>query len=780
MTPLTDTFIMPRLATDDPDGCLLCATRVANRLREEFGILQVEVDPAPARLTFTFDSAALTADRINSVAVESATEMSSRFVHEVIPVEGMDCANCAQKIEIGVGRIDGVEQCAVNLMAARVAVEYDRGLTDREIINRRIIDLGYGVASPDNASGEESGTLRQLISRRENQQVTVSAVLTILGITLLATSIAPAVATVSFLAAVIAGGLPLARKGIRSLIFTRTFDINILMTVAVIGAVLIGEWVEAAVVVVLFSLSEALEGYAMDRARNSIRSLMNLAPANALTLRKGEEIVVPASEVEPGETIIVRPGEKVPLDGVLKSGSGSVNQAALTGESLPVAKESGDALLAGTLNGSTPLTITVTRYAGDSSVARIIQLVEHAQAQRAPIQRTIDRFARYYTPAVMALAALIAIVPPLLTGDWSSWIYRSLVLLVIACPCALVLSTPISIVSALSAAARRGILIKGGAVLERAASIATIAFDKTGTLTTGEIQVTTVLPAGEADPDTILSLAASLEKHSEHPLGRAIVREAQRKQLSTTAAVDVETITGAGLTASVDGIRYTIGSLKLFPSADITPTVSAAIETIEGSGGTAVFIGNETEIVGLIGLADTIRSEAAQSTRTLHQLGIENLVMLSGDREPAAAEIAKQTGIDTFEAELMPAEKLEAVERLKSSGRTVAMVGDGVNDAPALAAADIGIAMGAAGTDAALETADIALMSDDLTGLARVVELGRRTRTIIGANIALALSTKAIFLGLAVTGTATLWMAIFADVGTSLIVIANGLRLYRD
>jgi Cd2+/Zn2+-exporting ATPase len=706
-------------------------------------------------------------------------ELDQRYAHEVLAIEGMDCADCARKVEQGVGRMTGVESAAVNLMAARLAVEYDRTQVDAGRIARRVHELGY-EASADTTQQARETSLPGFLVRRANWPSLAAAAFTVLGIVLTIAGVGAPLAIAPLLTAVVVGGLPLARKGLMNLIHNRSLDINALMTIAVIGAVVIGEWVEASVVVVLFAVSEALEGYAMDRARQTIRSLMSLTPPTAFVEQPTGEVELPVEQVQPGDTVIVRPGQRVPLDGVVTRGASSVDQASLTGESLPVAKETGDALSAGTLNGAGPLTMLVTRRASDSSMAKIIHLVEQAQAQRAPVQRFVDRFARVYTPAVLVLAVVMTTVPPLLGASFEEWFYRSLVLLVIACPCALVLSTPVAIVSALAAAARNGILIKGGAYLERAAAIDTIAFDKTGTLTLGQPEVTAVVPLNGYRADELLATAASIERHSEHALGRAIVRAAQARELPLGQAAGVLSVTGAGLTATYAGAEYRIGSRRMFDGAGLPEQATAAVAEIERAGGTAVLLGRAEQIDGVIGLVDVARPETRAALTDLHRAGVKRLVMLSGDRAPAARQIAAQLGLDEFRAELLPQQKLDAIAELKQSGGVVAMVGDGVNDAPALAAADLGIAMGVAGTDAALETADIALMGDDLRGLARVIALGRRAKRTIAANIAFSLGVKAIFLALALGGFATLWMAIFADVGTSLIVIANGLRLFRE
>ncbi len=761
--------------------CPNCAERVATRLRDVPGIQMVTLDAesVPTRLLYTYETDTVSPDTIEKLVSQELVDNGEHYVHQVLAIEGMDCADCALTLERGVGRLTGVEEASVNFGAARMTVEYDRRSIDLPAIDQRIRELGYTITQPDQGTVSERSALWRLVTRRNNILALSSGVLTLAGgIGQLLAAPAP-LPIAAYGTAVVIGGAPLAQKGLRVLRTTRTLDINLLMTLAVVGAVAIGEWFEAATVVFLFSLGEALEGYAMDRVRRSVRSLLALAPPVALVRRGSTEVETPVADIDLGETVIVRSGERVPLDGVVISGTSSVDQSSLTGESLPVSKQADDDLFAGTMNGSGPLIMRVTRLAGDSSVARIIRMVEHAQAQRAPVQRIVDRFARIYTPAVIAIAASIAIVPPLFGASWLEWFSRALVLLVISCPCALVLSTPISIVSALSAAARNGVLVKGGAILERIGSVDTVAFDKTGTLTTGRPALTRILALGGRTDDEVLALAATLERHSEHPLGRAVVQAAQDRTLVVDEATDEQVIHGAGLIGMLNGREYRIGSARLFGDVALPPEAISAIKDIEAAGGTAILVGSTSAVHGVIGVADTLRADARGALEALHAAGVKRIVMLSGDREGAVRHIATATGIDDARSEMLPDEKLAAIGRLRERGRVVAMVGDGVNDAPSLAAADVGIAMGVAGSDAAVETADIALMGDDLRGLAMTIRMGRRTKRIVAANIALALGTKAIFLSLAVAGTATLWMAIAADMGTSLLVIANGMRLLR-
>jgi Cd2+/Zn2+-exporting ATPase len=587
---------------------------------------------------------------------------------------------------------------------------------------------------------------------------------------------------IPLLAAVVAlSGWHIGRRALGAL-RARSLDINVLMTVAVVGAAIIGEWFEGAMVVLLFAVAQLLETRAMDRARGAIRALMELTPAEAVVRRDGGERRVGVDEVRVGEVIVVRPGEKIPLDGRVAAGHSAVNQAPVTGESLPADKAPGDDVFAGTINGRGALEVTVTRPRRDTTLARIIHLVERAQAQRAPSQSVVDRFARSYTPLVLALAVAVAVVPPLATGaPFEPWFYRSLVLLVISCPCALVISTPVSIVSALAGAARHGVLIKGGAHLERIGAIRCVAFDKTGTLTHGRLRVVGIEAVNGAVPEAVLSLAASLETRSEHPIGRAIVRRAEEEGVMLVPADAFQALPGRGAEARVHGVTALVGNHRLFEERRLcTPAIDARLEELAARGCTAVLVAADGAPVGLIAVADEVREAGKEAVRLLREQGVARVVLLTGDNANAARAIARALGLDGYRAELLPEDKVAAIEALRAEHGPVAMIGDGVNDAPALAAADVGIAMGAAGTDAALETADIALMADDLAKIPFAFRLSRATVRIIKANLAFSIALKAIFLALGVAGVATLWMAVVADMGASLVVIANGLRLLRQ
>ena len=581
---------------------------------------------------------------------------------------------------------------------------------------------------------------------------------------------------IAFGVAVVSGGWFIAPKAVAA---ARRFspDMNLLMSIAVVGAIFIKAWDEAASVIFLFSLAELLESYSVTRARRAISSLMELAPDTAL-LKTGE---VPVEQVQVGDIILIRPGARIPLDGVVTSGESSVNQAPITGESMPVDKQPGNDVFAGSINERGSLEVRVTKLSTDSTLAKIIHLVEKAQEQKAPAQRFVDVFARYYTPAVIVLALLIAVAPPLLFGQaWGVWFYRALVMLVIACPCALVISTPVSVVSGLTAAARHGVLIKGGAVLESLGKLRALAVDKTGTITEGRPRVTEVVPLNQTDEHELLRVAAALEAHSEHPLAQAILAHAP----AAPRAEKFQAVAGKGATGYIHGHEYFIGNHRLVEELAVcSPETERRIEEIERRAQTAVIVGHRPhadckgEVIGVIAIGDTIRPQAAAAVQRLHRAGVQRIVMLTGDNRATAEVIAKQAGITEVIAELLPDEKVERVRELLASEQHVGMVGDGINDAPALAAASVGIAMGVAGTDAALETADVALMADDLGKLPEAIALGRRTERIIQFNIGFAILIKLVFLALAATGKATMWMAVAADMGASLVVIANGLRL---
>ncbi|MCC6748346.1 MAG: heavy metal translocating P-type ATPase [Deltaproteobacteria bacterium] len=587
-------------------------------------------------------------------------------------------------------------------------------------------------------------------------------------------------AVLPYLGAAISGAwfiLPRALLALRKL----RPDMNLLMTIAAAGAVAIGEWFEAATVTFLFSLALLLESWSVGRARRAIQALVAVTPPMA-RLRSGPEAPVTeraVAEVPVGATVLVRPGERVPLDGVLLAGTTEVDQSPITGESRPVPKTVGDQLFAGTINGDGAIELRTTSTLEDTQLSRIVRMVEEAQSRRAPSEQWVERFARIYTPVMLALAVLLATVPPLIAGGgWGRWLYQALVLLVIACPCALVISTPVSVVSGLTAAARAGILIKGGAFLETAAHLKGMALDKTGTLTHGRARVQKVLPLNEHTEGDLLRIAAALESNSTHPLARAVLDYAAKALVEAKPAESFQALQGLGAEGVVDGTRYWIGSHRLLEErGQETPEIHQQAATLEDAGHSLVAIGNDRHVCGLISVGDGVREAADGVVRALHDLGLEKVVMLTGDNRHTAEAVGVATGVDEIKAELLPGDKVKAVEDLARRLGVVAMVGDGVNDAPALAASSLGIAMGGIGTAAAVETADVTLIADDLGRLPWLVEHARRTLRVIHQNIYFALGVKALFLVLAAANLATLWMAIAADMGASLLVVANGLRL---
>ncbi|WP_208982350.1 cation-translocating P-type ATPase [Pseudovibrio sp. JE062] len=587
---------------------------------------------------------------------------------------------------------------------------------------------------------------------------------------------------VLYMLAIVAGLRLVAPKGWYALRTLRP-DMNLLMLVAVAGAIGIGEWFEGATVAFLFSLSLYLESWSVGRARKAVAALMDIAPTVVRLLKPdGGEEEVAANSVKPGAVFVVRGGDRIPLDGVVRKGVGSVDQAPITGESVPVMKEAGDDVYAGTINGEGSFEVEATKGADDTMLARIIRMVSEAQARRAAAEQWVEKFARVYTPAVMVLAVLLAVIPPLLFGAaWMDWFYRALVLLVIACPCALVISTPVSIVAGLTSAARNGVLIKGGVFLELPARLKALAFDKTGTITNGLPTVTDVYPLSGHSVEELLVRAASLEARSSHPLAEAILTRAKEDGVAYQPAENVELLPGRGLSGQRNGKSYWLGSRRFLNEKDFDiGEADAKARELEAEGKTVVAVGTDAHVCGLIALADTVRDTAEELVSQLHNAGVEKLVMLTGDNKATAERVAASVGIDEVRAELLPEDKVAAVEQLSHEYETVAMIGDGVNDAPAMARASFGVAMGAIGSDAAIETADIALMKDDLSCLPWLIHHSKRTLQIIHQNIAFAFVVKGLLVILTALGFASLWAAILGDVGATLIVVTNALRLLKD
>ncbi|WPZ19077.1 heavy metal translocating P-type ATPase [Geobacillus subterraneus] len=689
-------------------------------------------------------------------------------------VQGLTCTNCAAKFEQNVKSLPGVKEAKVNFGAAKLTVWGEATIDELE-------QAGAFEQLTIREERERTVQREPFWKRKENRNVFASVALLLFGVAADAAD-KGMLAIAMYLAAIVIGGYSLFWTGLRNLARWQ-FDMKTLMTIAILGAAAIGEWQEGAVVVILFAISEALESYSMDRARRSIASLMEMAPAAATIRRGAEEVTVPVEDVRVGDVMIVKPGGKIALDGIVISGASTVNEAAITGESLPVEKAVGDAVFAGTLNGEGFLEVEVTKRADETTLAKMIDLVEEAQAERAPSQAFIDRFARYYTPFIIVTALLIAIVPPfVMGGGWLDWVYRGLAVLVIGCPCALVISTPVAIVTAIGNAARRGVLIKGGVYLEQIGRLRAVAFDKTGTLTKGKPAVTDVV-VYEGSREQLLAVAAAIEKRSQHPLASAIVRKAEEEgaPFLDVAVEEFQSLTGQGVKAVIAGNTYYIGSPALFTSliGKLPDEAEKQISAFRDEGKTVMAVGTADRLLGLVAAADQLRPSAPETVAALRRLGVAEVVMVTGDHEQTARAIGRQAGVSDIRAGLLPEQKLAAIRDLKQRCGVTAMIGDGVNDAPALAAADIGVAMGGAGTDTALETADVVLMADDLRQLPYTVRLGRRTLAVIRQNIAVALGLKVLALVAAVPGWLTLWLAVFADMGATLLVTLNSMRLLR-
>lgn len=724
-----------------------------------------------------------------------------------VRVGGMDCGNCAKTIEVGVQQISGVVSASVSFTTERLQVVYDSQQMSETAISDRVKALGYTVEQTTEASSErhtqcsshdrdwehthdrdrpasqptqkpDPTNWRFWIANRRGQSVILAGVGIVFGLLAQQLTLTIWIARAFYGIGIVVAGYPIARAGLFELRLRRA-DMNLLMTISVIGAVILGDWFEGALVVFLFSLGTTLQAFTFGRTRNAIRALMDLTPATA-TVKQGErEITVPVESIGSGEILTIRPGQRVALDGVVVSGTSAIDSSPITGESIPEDKAPGDPVYAGTLNQAGFLEVKVTHTASDTTVAKIIHLVEQAQESRAPSQQWVDKFANVYTPIVILVAIAIALIPPLAFAQpFDVWLYRALVMLVIACPCALVISTPVSIVSAIGAATRQGVLFKGGNALETAGHLTSLAFDKTGTLTQGLPTVQRIYRVGETSARLVFQVAASLEQQSEHPLAKAIVAEARVSDLQLQNPEKFTALPGKGIEAKIGARSYLVGNRRLFAERDIplSKEAEAILTEIELLGQTPVLVGTTEGLLGAIALADGLRLEAAEAMRQLRRVGLKKLVMLTGDRTLVAKQIAQQVDISDYRAELLPQDKLQEIQQLKRSG-VVGMVGDGINDAPALAAADISFAVG--GIDIALETADVVLVGNDLRKLAYTVALSRRTVSIIQQNVVFSLATKGLFLLLGTLGVVGLVVAVLADTGTSLLVTANGMRLFK-
>lgn len=703
--------------------------------------------------------------------------MSEKMTEKTYRIEGLSCTNCAGKFEKNVKQLPGVTSATVNFGASKISVEGQTTIEELEEAGA----FENLIIRDDQENDEQVRSKESFIKRNIALIISLGFIL-VAVISQLSLGEDHLLTKALYILAIIIGGFDLFKEGFSDLI-KLDFSMESLMTIAIIGAAFIGEWAEGSIVVILFAISEALERFSMDKARQSIRSLMDIAPKEALIRRNNVEQLVSVDKIDIDDIMIIKPGQKIAMDGLVINGHSSVNQAAITGESVPVEKQLDDEVFAGTLNEEGVLEVKVTKKVTDTTIAKIIHLVEEAQGERAPAQAFVDKFAKYYTPFIIIMALLIVVVPPLFFGgDWNKWLYQGLSILVVGCPCSLVISTPVSIVSAIGNAAKNGVLVKGGVYLEEIGHLRAIAFDKTGTLTKGKPVVTDFIATSSETDINYLPIISSLESLSQHPLASAILNEADKTNVDykSIQIEDFQSITGKGLTGIHQNIRYYIGSPKLFSASVIEETaVKVQYRQFQEQGKTAMYFGTDEQILGVIAVADEVRDSSAAVISELHKLSIEHTIMLTGDNTKTAESIGKQLGVTEIKGDLMPQEKLDSIKALRTTYNKVAMVGDGINDAPALAASTVGIAMGGAGTDTALETADVALMGDDLQKLPFIVRLSRQTLKVIKQNITFSLGIKLLALLLVIPGWLTLWIAIVADMGATLLVTLNGLRLMK-
>ncbi|CVK21033.1 Cadmium-transporting ATPase [Sporomusa sphaeroides DSM 2875] len=778
----SDKLIQATFLVDGLD-CADCAAKVEKAVRRLTGVVDAQMNFAAAKLKVNYDAARLADVDIENVitgfgyrvGVSPAAQAAPGYQKTVFRISGLDCADCAAKLEKRVAAVSGVRAVQLNFGTGNMAVEHSCQI--REII-QAVEQAGYEAVEGSEPAAAAVDKQAWWLKPRMLATL-VSGVLVAGGMVMDWMAVNEQATITTYVLAMLIGGYHVAKSGLYGL-KSMTMDTNFLMVIAVTGAAAIGEWSEGATVVFLFSLGNALQAYTLDKTRDSIRALMELAPREALVKRDGEELRLPVEAIVVGDIIIVKPGERIAMDGTVVSGMSAVNQAAITGESMPVEKQAGSNVYAGTVNEQGALEIVVDKLAEDSTLAKIMHMVEEAQAKKAPLQQMVDVFAKYYTPAVILAAVALTLVPTFVFHEpFDVWFYRALVLLVISCPCALVISTPVSIVSAIGNASRNGVLIKGGAYLEQMGKIRAVAFDKTGTLTVGKPKVTDVLPVIGLAAEELLRTAAAVEKWSEHPLAEAIVAHAGNHNLPQVT--NFQALVGRGAQAEFDGQTVYVGNARLFEELGHELT---ALENdwslLEAQGKTVMLVGTDKDVYGMLAVADVLRDNSTEAVAAIKATGVEQVVMLTGDNNRVAGAIAGKLGLDAFYGELLPADKATTLTNMASQYGSVAMVGDGVNDAPALATADVGIAMGVAGSDTALETADIALLSDDLSKLSYVMRLSRKTVSIIKQNISFSLGVKLLFVVATFFGFVNLWLAVLADTGAALLVTLNGMRLVRE
>lgn len=777
-----------------------CLELLDEAVADQDGIVHVELDTEAEKIRFDFDASRINEEDIHRIAVTMEPTLQQRWSNCTMRLGkrgGRACESCALSLERQVQEIPGVRRATASYAGGVMSIQYDDTLVSPAELSQSVSGWGFDVAPSAAAlpfqapAAPETGLRYAWHWSIENLQAIFTA---ITFVAMIAARIVegmagapPYLATALYAVAYFTGGVFGLKAGIESL-QARTIDVDLLMILAAVGAALVGQPFEGAMLLFLFSLSNVLQEYALDRTRNAIRAMMELRPSQATVRRGDQTLTLPIEQVNIGDHILVKPGERIALDGVVLIGESAVDQASITGESMPVHKEPGSQVFAGTINKNGYLEIDVAKLAKDSTIARLIQMVEEAQSEKAETQRFIDKYEQYYAIAVIVLTSLAIVVPPLLLGESpADAFYRAMTILVAASPCAIVISTPATVLSAIGNGAKRGVLFKGGSYVENAATMKVIAFDKTGTLTVGKPQVTDVVvcKSWDGDRNELLSLAAAVEAKSEHPLAQAVVEAAEERDLALPAASGFQATTGKGVRASVNGQTLHIGNRRYF--ADVPSTslaeASAIVQELQKQGKTSVLVAQVDEdnesaaIIGVIAFADVLREDAAQVVSDLYEEGIEHVVMLTGDNELVAAQIAAQVGLDDYYAELLPEDKVAVVNEVREKYGPVAMVGDGVNDAPALATADLGIAMGAAGTDVALETADIVLMSDDLNNLPYVIGLSKKTRQTLIVNLVFALGMIALMLAAIFYRDLALPAAVIGHEGGTVLVSLNGLRM---
>ncbi len=767
-------IVLPGVGVDD--GCL---DRLESALQSHRGLRRAHLERGAGApmLCLHYDPDVLSLPDVQRMAARAGARLLDRYRHELLTLEGMDCSDCATVIEHSLARIDGVLAARVNYAAETMRIEYDTQRIGRGAIEHRLQSLGYAVPA--------GGLRATLVAYRELLLVLAAGALLLggwLGSRLLGW--APRVATSAYLVAYVLAGWDTARHAWHTL-RARAFDTDVLMVAAALGAAVTGEFAEGALLLVLFGFGHALEARVLDRARAAVRALAALAPKTALARRGTAELEVPVDRIELQDIVIVRPGARVPVDGVVLVGTSAVDQAPVTGESVPVEKDAGATVFAGSVNGEGALEVRVTRLSKDSTLTRVMRMVEDAQTQKSPTQQLVQRFERVFVPGVLAVTGLVIVLAPLWGLPLRESFLRAMTLLVAASPCALALGTPAAVLAGIAQAARHGVLIKGGVHLENLGRLRAMAFDKTGTLTHGRPEVTNVISfdsasgPGGLDSDQVLALAAAIEQRSGHPLAQAVVRAAQAKALALPAIGEVESLTARGLRAQADGATALIGNRRLMEESGVplSPATLSEVDGLQAQGKSLILVALDNRVRGVIAVADTLRPEAAATIRSLRQLGIRETVMLSGDNSRVAQAMAREVGLTEVRADLLPEDKLGAIRALVARFGAVGMVGDGVNDAPALANATVGIAMGGAATDVAIETADVALMAADLSKLPFAVSLGRATRRVVLQNLTLSLAVIAILVTASLAGLARMGLAVAIHEGSTLVVALNAMRL---